>query len=65
MLATMGLYVPKQVIVILVMGSGKILVFIVGAILAGAEITILILPTIALRGNMLKRLNKVTLKHYI
>ncbi|KAH7194983.1 hypothetical protein DER44DRAFT_794060 [Fusarium oxysporum] len=37
----------------------------VGATLEGAKITILILPTVALRGNMLKRLDKVALKHYI
>src|SRR6478609_7047625 len=65
MLATIGPRAPKQVIIVLATGSGKILVFIVGATLAGAKTTILILPTIALRNNMLRRLNKVALKHYI
>jgi superfamily II DNA helicase RecQ len=37
----------------------------VGAALEGAATTILILPTVALRGNMLVRLGKVELKHYV
>ncbi|PCD24312.1 hypothetical protein FGRA07_11291 [Fusarium graminearum] len=65
MLATMGPRAPEQVIVILATGSGKTLVFMVGAILAGAETTILILPTVALRGNMLGRFTKVGLKHHV
>ncbi|TXB97976.1 hypothetical protein FocTR4_00016852 [Fusarium oxysporum f. sp. cubense] len=65
MLATMGPRAPEQVIVVLATGSGKTLVFMVGATLAGAETTILILPTVALRGNMLGRLDKVALKHHI
>ncbi|KAF4335798.1 tlh3 [Fusarium beomiforme] len=65
MLATMGPRAPEQVIVVLATGSGKTLVFMVGATLAGAETTILILPTVALRGNMLERLGKVALKHHI
>ncbi|KAK2666817.1 Helicase, C-terminal [Fusarium oxysporum f. sp. vasinfectum] len=51
MLATMGPRAPEQVIVVLATGSGKTLVFMVGATLAGAETTILILPTVALRGS--------------
>jgi hypothetical protein len=47
MLATMGPRAPEQVIVVLATGSGKTLVFMVGATLAGAETTILILPTVA------------------
>ncbi|KAH7183761.1 hypothetical protein BKA60DRAFT_475198 [Fusarium oxysporum] len=65
MLATIGPRAPEQVIVVLATGSGKTLVFMVGATLAGAETTILILPTVALRGNMLGRLDKVALKHHI
>nr|CEG05721.1 unnamed protein product [Fusarium clavum] len=65
MLATMGPRAPEQVIVVLATGSGKTLVFMVGATLAGAETTILILPTVALRGNMLGRLDKVALKHHV
>ncbi|RBA14537.1 hypothetical protein FPRO05_03329 [Fusarium proliferatum] len=65
MLATMGPRAPEQVIVVLATGSGKTLVFMVGATLAGAETTILILPTVALRGNMLERLDRVALKHHI
>ncbi|TVY74226.1 hypothetical protein Focb16_v005477 [Fusarium oxysporum f. sp. cubense] len=65
MLATMGPRAPEQVIVVLATGSGKTLVFMVGATLEGAETTILVLPTVALRGNMLERLDKVALKHHV
>jgi hypothetical protein len=63
MLATLGPRAAEQVIVVLATGSGKTLVFMVGAMLGGARTTILILPTVALRGNMIGRLDKVALKH--
>ncbi|KAJ3453735.1 hypothetical protein MRS44_018367 [Fusarium solani] len=65
MLATLGPRPAEQVIVILATGSGKTLIVIVSAALEGAATTILILPTVALRGNMLVRLGKVALKHYV
>jgi hypothetical protein len=42
-----------------------LLVFIVGATPEGVEITILILPNVALCNYLFKRLNKLMLKHYI
>ncbi|WKT53608.1 Helicase superfamily 1/2, ATP-binding domain [Fusarium oxysporum f. sp. vasinfectum] len=65
LLATVGLHAPEQVVVVLATGSGKTLIFMVGAALEGSATTILILPTVALSGNMLGRLDKVALKHYI
>ncbi|PNP50722.1 hypothetical protein FNYG_15934 [Fusarium nygamai] len=64
-LATVGARAPEQVIVVLATGSGKTLIFMVGAMLEGAGTTILILPTVALRGNMLGRLDEVMLKHHV
>lgn len=63
-LATLGPRAAEQVIIVLATGSGKTLVFMVGAMLGGARTTILILPTVALRGNMIGRLDKVALKHH-
>jgi len=63
-LAMLGPRAAEQVIVILATGSGKTLVFMVGAMLRRARITILVLLTVALCGNMIKRLDKVALKHY-
>jgi hypothetical protein len=65
MLAILGLRLAKQIIVILATRLGKILIIIVNTMLKGTMITILILPTVALRGNILIRLGKVALKHYI
>ncbi|KAJ3464901.1 hypothetical protein MRS44_009687 [Fusarium solani] len=65
MLATLGPRPAEQVIIILATGSGKTLIVMVSATLEGAATTILILPTVALRGNMLVRLGKVALKHYV
>ncbi|KAM5515467.1 hypothetical protein FOXYSP1_06434 [Fusarium oxysporum f. sp. phaseoli] len=50
-----GLHAPEQVVVILATGSGKTLIFMVGAALEGSATTILILPTVAFSGNMLRR----------
>ncbi|KAF9767808.1 hypothetical protein IL306_014962 [Fusarium sp. DS 682] len=65
LLATVGPHAPEQVVVILATGSGKTLIFMVGAALESSATTILILPTVALSGNMLGRLDKVALKHHI
>jgi superfamily II DNA helicase RecQ len=65
LLATVGPDAPEQVVVVLATRSGKTLTFMVGAALEGSATTILILPTVALSGNMLGRLDKVALKHHI
>ncbi len=62
MMATMGPGAAEQVVVVLSTGSGKTLIVMVGAALEGAGTTILVLPTVALRSNMLERLTNVGLK---
>lgn len=64
MLATMGPQPAEQVIVFVATGSGKTLIVMVSAALEGAATTMLILPTVDLRGNMLGRLGKIELKHH-
>ncbi|KAM6508149.1 hypothetical protein FALCPG4_018036 [Fusarium falciforme] len=65
MLAVLGPRPPDQVVVILGTGSGKTLVVMVAASLVGAATTVLILPTVALRGNMVGRLADVGLRHHV
>ncbi|KAJ4234078.1 hypothetical protein NW757_013707 [Fusarium falciforme] len=65
MLAVLGPRPPEQVIIVLGTGSGKTLIVIVAASLAGAGTIVLILPTVALRGNMVGRLDEVGLRHYV
>jgi len=62
MLAMMGPGAAEQVVVVLATGSGKTLIVMVAAVLEGAGTTIVVLPTVALRGNMLSRLAGVGLK---
>jgi hypothetical protein len=53
LLAVMGPQPAEQVVVVLGTGSGKSLIFMVGAAAADARTTILILPAVALRADML------------
>ncbi|KAI6777507.1 uncharacterized protein J7T54_004260, partial [Emericellopsis cladophorae] len=55
-LAALGTQSAEQVVVVLATGSGKTLLAMTAAVLEGAGTTILILPTVALRGHMLERL---------
>jgi len=55
MLAVIGPQPAEQVVVVLGTGSGKSLIFMVGAAAADARTTILILPAVALRADMLRR----------
>lgn len=59
MLAAAGKHAAEQVIVVLATGSGKTLIPMVAAALKGAGTTILILPMVALRINILDRLRRV------
>ncbi|KAJ4226463.1 hypothetical protein NW757_014255 [Fusarium falciforme] len=65
MLAVLGPCPPEQVIVVLGTGSGKTLIVMVAISLAGAGTIVLILPTVALRGNIVGRLDEVGLRHYV
>lgn len=66
LLATLG---PQsshsnQVVVVLATGSGKTLIFLVGVTLRDAATTILILPTVALRNDMIRRLRTFGIKYH-
>ncbi|KAJ9130107.1 DEAD/DEAH box helicase [Pleurostoma richardsiae] len=65
MLATVGPRAADDVVAVLATGSGKTLVVMVAAALEGAATTILILPTVALRSDMIGRLNRVRLRHHV
>ncbi|KAG5912681.1 hypothetical protein E4U61_000174, partial [Claviceps capensis] len=58
MLAMLGPRATDQVVAVLATGSGKTLLYMVGAKLAGAGITIVVVPTVALRENLLFRLSE-------
>jgi hypothetical protein len=62
MLAVMGPKAAEQVVVVLGTGSGKSLIVMVAAALEGAGTTIMVLPTVALRGNMLERVAKMGIR---
>ncbi|KFZ15841.1 hypothetical protein V501_02521, partial [Pseudogymnoascus sp. VKM F-4519 (FW-2642)] len=64
-LAVMGPQPAEQVVLILGTGSGKTLVFQVGAMAADARTTILILPAVVLRGDMLRRCQLVGIQPLI
>ncbi|EAQ91762.1 hypothetical protein CHGG_03697 [Chaetomium globosum CBS 148.51] len=55
-------HAAEQVVAVLATGSGKTLIVMVAAVLAGAKTTILILPTLALRTNMMARFSKFGIK---
>lgn len=64
-LATMGPHAAEQVVVVLATGSGKTLIIMLAAALEGAGTNILVLPTIALRNNMIERLAAIGLKYIV
>ena len=65
LLAIMGPCAAEQVVIVLGTGSGKSLVFMVGAAIADAQTTILVLPTIALRQDMLRRCSGAGIRHVV
>lgn len=65
MLAAMGPHAAEQVVVVLATGSGKTLVIMVAAALEGARTTILILPTVALRANIVDRFQQAGVKTHL
>jgi superfamily II DNA helicase RecQ len=58
-LAVMGPQPAEQVVLVIGTGSGKTLVVMIGAAIADAGTTILVLPMVALRGDMLRRFHEV------
>ena len=65
LLAVMGPYPAEQVVLVIGTGSGKSLVFMVGASVTDARTTILVLPMVILRVDMLKRCHLVGIRPLI
>ncbi|KAG9241070.1 P-loop containing nucleoside triphosphate hydrolase protein [Calycina marina] len=55
----------EQVIVVLGTGEGKSMLFMLPCVLPDAGITILILPLISLRGDLLRRVRELAIDHWI
>ena len=55
MLTIMGPQPAEQVVLVIGTGSGKTLVVMIGAAIADAGTAILVLPIVALRGDILRR----------
>jgi len=53
----------EQVVVILPTGAGKSLLFMLPCTLPGTGITILVVPLVALRGDLLRRLRELQIDH--
>jgi superfamily II DNA or RNA helicase len=53
----------EHVVVILPTGAGKSLLFMLPCTLAGAGITVLVVPLVALRGDLLRRLRELWIDH--
>jgi hypothetical protein len=64
-LAIMGPQPAEQVVLVLGTGSGKTLVVMISAAIADAGTTILVLPMVALRGDMLRRFHEVGIRPLI
>ncbi|KAL5344454.1 hypothetical protein ACLOAV_010434, partial [Pseudogymnoascus australis] len=65
LLAMMGPNPAEQVVLVMGTGSGKTLVFMVGASVADARTTILVLPMVVLRGELLQQCNRVGIRPLI
>jgi superfamily II DNA helicase RecQ len=61
----MGPQPAEQVVLVIGTGSSKTLVVMVGATVADARTTILVLPIVALRGDMLRRFHSVCMRPLI
>jgi len=64
-LAVMGPQPAEQVVLVIGTGSGKTLVVMIAAAIADAGTTILVLPMVALRGDMLRRFHEVGIRPLI
>lgn len=65
LLAVMGPQPAEQVILVIGTGSGKSLIFMVGASVADARTTILVLPMVVLRGELLRRCQLIGIRPLI
>jgi superfamily II DNA helicase RecQ len=64
-LAVLGPQPAEQVVLVIGTGSSKTLIVMVGAAVADAGTTILVLPMVALRGDMLRRFHEVGIRPLI
>jgi hypothetical protein len=64
-LAIMGPQPAEQVVLVTGTGSGKTLVIIIGAVITDTGTTILVLPMVALRGDILRRFHEVGIRPLI
>ncbi|KUJ24699.1 uncharacterized protein LY89DRAFT_571753, partial [Mollisia scopiformis] len=55
----------KQVVVIIATGEGKSLLFMLPCILPDARVTILVLPLVSLRGDLLRRVRELGIDHLV
>jgi superfamily II DNA helicase RecQ len=55
----------KQVIIIMVIGEGKSLLFMLPCILLDVKVTILVLPLVSLRGDLLCRVQELRIDHLV
>ncbi|KAF8861005.1 hypothetical protein BDZ45DRAFT_740883 [Acephala macrosclerotiorum] len=64
-LAVMGLQSTEQMVLVIGTGSGKTLIVMIGVAVADVGTTILVLPMVALRGNILKRFYQVGIRSLV
>ena len=55
----------EQVVVVLATGEGKSLLFMLPCVLPDAGVTILILPLVSLRGDLLRRVRQMGIEHHV
>ena len=55
----------EQVVVVLPTGGGKSLLFMLPCVLPDAGVTILVLPLVSLRGDLLRRVRKLGIGHHV
>jgi superfamily II DNA helicase RecQ len=55
----------EQVVVVLGIGEGKSILFMLPCMLPSTSITILILPLVSLRGDLLRRVRELVIDHWI
>jgi superfamily II DNA helicase RecQ len=55
----------KQVVAIMATGEGKSLLFMLPCILPDARVTILVLPLVSLRGDLLRRVRELGIDHLV
>jgi hypothetical protein len=65
LLAVIGPYPAEQVVLVIGTSSGKSLIFIIGALVADARTTILVLLIVILRGNILRHYYLINIRPLI